>query len=567
MGNPNDQDERYYKSLTRNMVLFIVFLSVIPLILISAITRHYFQVSYREKVLNHEKLLIAKHRQHIDNFLTERLGALRVQAKSFGLDQLSDEGFLKHRLALLQQEYGPSFVDLGLVDDQGIQIAYAGPYQLHRADYSKAAWFKEATQRDHYISDVFLGLRRLPHLVVAVRQEYHGAKWILRATIDFESFKMLVENMGKGQTGMAFILNREGDFQTKGLTREVLPTDIYVSFLKSVAESSDEVGAVERADDSGKEFLNLMTPLNHGAWVLVHRQSTDEAYADLYAARRSAIAVFFLGVICIVAGGVLVSKRMVRHIAQAAQEKRAISEQLIETGKLASLGELAAGVAHEINNPVGIMAQEAGWMQDLLEEEDLEKWPNLDEFRRCLTRIQNQGRRCKEITHKLLSFARKTDPTLKTAQMNDLVREVVSLSEQRARHGNVKIMMNLQDGLPTVNVSPSEIEQVLLNIINNSLDAIDTKEGMIEITSRAEEDYVVVDMADNGPGIPEANLSKIFEPFFTTKPVGKGTGLGLSICYGIVTKMGGEIKVDSELGTGTTFHLYIPLPDHNAPEV
>ena len=206
-------------------------------------------------------------------------------------------------------------------------------------------------------------------------------------------------------------------------------------------------------------------------------------------------------------------------------------------------------------------------MQDLLEEEDLEKWPNLDEFRRCLTRIQNQGRRCKEITHKLLSFARKTDPTLKTAQMNDLVREVVSLSEQRARHGNVRIMMNLQDSLPTVNVSPSEIEQVLLNIINNSLDAIDTKEGMIEITSRAEEDYVVVDMADNGPGIPEANLSKIFEPFFTTKPVGKGTGLGLSICYGIVTKMGGEIKVDSELGTGTTFHLYIPLPDHNAPEV
>ena len=90
---------------------------------------------------------------------------------------------------------------------------------------------------------------------------------------------------------------------------------------------------------------------------------------------------------------------------------------------------------------------------------------------------------------------------------------------------------------------------------------------MIEITSRAEEDCVVVDMADNGPGIPEANLSKIFEPFFTTKPVGKGTGLGLSICYGIVTKMGGEIKVDSELGTGTTFHLYIPLPDHKAPEV
>ena len=565
MSYRNDQDEHYYKWLTTIMFLLIVFLSVVPLILISAITRHYFQVSYREKVQNHAKLLIAKHRQTIDNFLTERLGALRVQAKSCALDQLSDEAFLRHRLALLQEEYGPSFVDLGVVDAQGLQIAYAGPYKLSGADYSKADWFKKATNRDYYISDVFLGLRGFPHLVVAVRQEHGGAKWILRATVDFESFKTLVENIGKGETGFAFILNREGDFQTRVPTREILPKEVYISFLKSVAETGDEVRVVERPDDSGEEFLNLMTPLNHGAWVLVHQQSADEAYADLYAARRSALSAFFLGVICIAAGSIILSKRMVKHIAHEAQEKRAIHEQLIETGKLASLGELAAGVAHEINNPVGIMVQEAGWMQDLLEEEDLKNWPTLDEFRRCLARIQNQGKRSKDITQKLLSFARKTDPTLKTAQMNDLIEEVVGLSAQRARHANVKITMSLQDGLPTVNVSPSEIEQVLFNIINNSLDAIDSKDGMIEITSRAEEDYVVVDMADNGPGIPEANLLRIFEPFFTTKPVGKGTGLGLSICYGIVTKMGGDIKVDSELGKGTTFHIFVPLPGPEVP--
>jgi two-component system, NtrC family, sensor kinase len=230
----------------------------------------------------------------------------------------------------------------------------------------------------------------------------------------------------------------------------------------------------------------------------------------------------------------------------------------VEAGKLASLGEMAAGIAHEINNPVGIMVEEAGWMQDLLEDENLDE-ENLSEFKRSLHKIGTQGRRCKEITHKLLSFARKTDPTAKTSQLNDLIREVVGLSEQRARYSNVKIGTDLQDDLPTIHVSPSEMQQVLLNMMNNSMDALGNKGGTVHITSRQDGAFVVVDVADNGSGIPQEHLTKIFEPFFTTKPVGKGTGLGLSICYGILKKLGGDIRVDSEVGQGTTFHIYVPL--------
>lgn len=555
-----DQDTGYYKSLTRNMILIIVFVSVTPLVLISAVTRHYFQVSIREKVLNNSKLLVAKHREKIDNFLTERLGAVRVQARSLTFDQLSDETFLRHRLAALQEEYGPSFIDLGLVDDRGIQVTYAGPYKLKAVDYSKAEWFKEAIRRDYYVSDVFLGIRKLPHLVVTARQQQNGVRWILRASIDFEAFKTLVENIGRGETGFAFIMNREGELQNKVPAGVSVPKEVYLDFLTSEAGPADDVAILERTDSVGTAILHSMTRLNDGVWVLVHQQSADEAYSDLYAARRSAISIFLLGVVAIVIGSILLSRRMVKHIAEVAADKQTINEQLIETGKLASLGELAAGVAHEINNPVGIMVQEAGWMQDLLEEDDVKSSPTIGEFKRCLAKIQTQGRRCKEITHKLLSFARKTDPTVKTAQLNDLIEEVVGLSEQRARYSSVRIDKNLEAGLPSVNVSPSEVQQVLLNIINNSLDALDKKGGRIEITSRVEDGFVVLDMADNGPGIPQANLMRIFEPFFTTKPVGKGTGLGLSICYGIVKKIGGDIKVESELDVGTTFHIYIPLP-------
>jgi two-component system NtrC family sensor kinase len=140
-----------------------------------------------------------------------------------------------------------------------------------------------------------------------------------------------------------------------------------------------------------------------------------------------------------------------------------------------------------------------------------------------------------------------------------VIEELVSLSTQRAKYSNVTINTNLQEQLPTIKVSHTEIQQVLLNIINNALDAMEKKGGKIDITSRLDNNGIVVDIADNGPGIPQANLGRIFDPFFTTKPVGKGTGLGLSICYGIVNKWGGTIDVKSVIDVGTQFRIRIPV--------
>ena len=207
------------------------------------------------------------------------------------------------------------------------------------------------------------------------------------------------------------------------------------------------------------------------------------------------------------------------------------------------------------------MVQEAGWIQDLVDdyEQDPEAPFSIDDFKRSLTRIQTQGRRCKEITHQLLSFARKTDHTRRDAQINELIEEVVALSAGRARHSNVQIVKKLQEDLPTISISPSQLQQVLLNLMNNSLDAFDSKGGTIDIETSLGENNVLIQIADNGPGIAKENLNRVFEPFFTTKPVGKGTGLGLSICYGIVKNMGGEITVTSEQGKGTAFQIVIPL--------
>ena len=195
----------------------------------------------------------------------------------------------------------------------------------------------------------------------------------------------------------------------------------------------------------------------------------------------------------------------------------------------------------------------------LLQEEDFQDSDNLAEYRRALEQIRAQGERCKEITHKLLSFARRTDPRIREVQMNELIEEIVGVTEQRSRFSNVKLNLNLDPSLPLVSASPSEMQQVLLNLINNAIDAIGAGGGEVNITSRVEDDRVIIDVQDTGHGIPKAILPRIFDPFFTTKAVGKGTGLGLSICYGIIKKLGGEITVNSTVGVGTTFRIHLPV--------
>ena len=211
------------------------------------------------------------------------------------------------------------------------------------------------------------------------------------------------------------------------------------------------------------------------------------------------------------------------------------------------------------------MVQEAGWIEDLLGEEEPASESNLEEIGRAVGQIRVQGNRCKEITYKLLSFARKTDPTVREVDLNEVVDEVIGLTSQKTRYANVHIETELSPNLPTIQASPSELQQVLLNLVNNAIDAIERPGGIVTVATRPAGDEVVLEVRDTGKGIPEANLARIFDPFFTTKPVGQGTGLGLSICYGIVEKMGGRITVESEIEKGTTFTVFLPreAPDQN----
>ncbi|MBT7711013.1 MAG: two-component sensor histidine kinase [Deltaproteobacteria bacterium] len=566
MKQNKQKTDSYYHHLTRNMLLTIIIVSVLPTILISGIVLYQFQISYEEKVHAHLKELVLKNKNDIDNFLREKLDDIRFLGNTFSFEELSDEEFLQNRLKGLQQVYGRVFVDLGVVNSKGVQVAYAGPFRLERAVYTEANWFMKAMKRDYFKSDVFLGLRGLPHFIIAVRENWKGEKWILRATIDFVAFNNLVENLRIGETGFAFILNRKAEFQTKPFLDLIPAREPYMNFLRDPQEFKDGVRIVEQDDSFGHKIIYVAAVLKRGDWLLVCQQRTSDAFSDFGSTTKITLALILLGTIGIVATAFVLSKKMVARVAKADRETELMNDQIVETGKLASLGELAAGIAHEINNPVAIMVEEAGWLEDLLEELELKKGENLDEFERALKQIRTQGRRCKDITHKLLSFARKTDSRIQDVSINNLIEELIMLSEQRAKYSSVTIQADLKKNLPTVRVSESELQQVFLNLINNALDAMEKTGGNLTISTRMEEgniiigDHILIEVVDDGPGIPKANLTKIFDPFFTTKPVGKGTGLGLSICYGIIKKMGGSVEARSVIEGGTTFTVKVPLP-------
>jgi two-component system NtrC family sensor kinase len=231
--------------------------------------------------------------------------------------------------------------------------------------------------------------------------------------------------------------------------------------------------------------------------------------------------------------------------------KEFTTKKIMESERLAMIGQLAANVAHEINNPLqGIVAY-----SHLL----LEKVPGENSTKPYVQKIANQANRCTEIIRGLLDFSRQRKPQKKPSDVNELLRECVSLVENQALFQNVQIVKDLRD-LPSVVIDPSQIQQVFMNMIINAAEAMDGN-GQLNLSTRfcSAERCIDVGFTDTGHGIGEENIERIFDPFFTTKDVGHGTGLGLAISYGIVKEHKGTILVDSQLGKGTTFTIRLPV--------
>ena len=571
---------RSYTSLFRKFILASVTCSVIPLLIVGwAGQLYYFRFSlfraadYFQRNVEYNRIIV-------QTFVRERISDLKLLAFTHSLGFLTDSSNLREAFNILNQD-GYYFTDLGVIDDVGKHMAYVGPYDLMDKDYSSTSWFKEVMEKGAYVSDMFMAYRGAPHFIMAIRCSTGKTNWILRGTIDNEFLSSLVEARRLGRTGEIFLVNRQGVYQTmprfngKIMDAARLPINSFSSesglgFIDTRLPSDrllplNNLGLTDLIKHSLMRSNSLevvgYSRLSIPEWSLVAKQSYSEVFGDITRVNTAILIILHSSIFAILIISILAARYMIKAIKKRDEKAALLDRQLTQAGKLASIGELAAGVAHEINNPLAIILTENEIMRDLTEDEPTIDVGLKNELSKSLSRVDAQVERCSHITHNMLRLSRKISASAHFVDLNLVLGEVVGLLEKQAKTSGVQISLDFQDNLPPVYTDPFELEQVFLNLINNAIDAHEGKsDGRILITTRFKSYSwgLVVTVSDTGCGMTAEVIERIFDPFFTTKPVGKGTGLGLSISYNIIAHMGGNISVRSEVGKGSEFIVFLP---------
>ncbi|KIX14070.1 sensor histidine kinase [Dethiosulfatarculus sandiegensis] len=562
------QEKKNHYQVLRNKVLaLLIIVPLIPFIVALAIGYSYFTKSLENNNVDKIKRIAEDHRAMIQMFLDERKSDLNLIAETYSYQELIQPDNLGAALLLLKEKSG-AFVDLGLFDEKGNHLAYKGPYKLSGKNYAKEQWFKKAVTSQYFISDVFLGFRRIPHFIIAITQKKNGHTWVLRATIDTYLFSEMVRKVRIGKSGEAYILNNEGIFQTLRRSGGELLTKSPDD--DSLLKPHQGTISLLKADTKGEEYLYATCWLNDDNWLLIVRQGKEDAFQALNDASIQVILICILGIVFIIGLAFYITNRLITQIEKAETDKEKLDQQLIVAGRLAEIGEMSAGFAHEINNPLQVIRAEQKLMetimQEMVQKGDLLQGEDLNELIESLNQIQIQIDRCAQITQSVLKFARKTDPNPQRLNLADFVGQASLLFSKKAQVSGVSLELKNTSQPCWVNADPGQLQQVVLNLLNNAFDAVEAKyggqgEGLVTVNVEALEAQALLSIKDNGKGINSEDLKRIFTPFFTTKPVGQGTGLGLPVCYGIVEKMGGSIKVQSTLGKGSTFIITLPLID------
>ncbi|MBW1676247.1 MAG: two-component sensor histidine kinase [Deltaproteobacteria bacterium] len=505
------------------------------------------------EVLLRTARLVSNTRRTVSFFFSERKAALDLLVRQHTLEELKKPDLLTGLLEGLQKAVG-GFTDLGVVDHQGRQQSYVGPYELEGVDYSDQEWFKEVVLRGVYISDVFLGFRDLPHLVIAVKHDLpDGSFYVLRATLDTARFNDLLSQLEVSGNGDAFIINREGIIQTpprycgRVLGKISLP----------VPEYSSRTRVLEEKNFNGQLLVIGYAYVTETPFILVIGEQKAELMKSWYRTRTKLIGFLAASIVAILVVILGVATHLVNKI-YLADEKRVMTLHQVEyANKMASIGRLAAGVAHEINNPLAIINEKAGLIKDIFtyrkEYARDEKLLGLVEW--ILTSVG----RCGAITRRLLSFARHMHVSIEPVQIKEVIDEVTGLLGKEAEYRDISIHVDVSDDVPAFESDRGKLQQIFLNLVNNAFAAM-SDGGRLDIKVRRETpDAILLRVTDDGCGIPPADLKRIFEPFFSTKKKKGGTGLGLSITYGLVKELGGTISVQSEVGKGTSFTISLPI--------
>jgi two-component system NtrC family sensor kinase len=548
------------KSRYRRFWIFAIVLmclvSIAPLIILTLTMYDQCEEAFTEEVSHQITRRISNIKQTMEDFIHERISILEFLNMEKSYDELCTPGECTLLLSNLKKSF-EGFIDLGLIDSKGSHRSYTGPYELGGKNYKDQHWFQEVSLKGIHVSDVFMGFRKFPHFVIAIKHELdNGDFYILRATLSTDLLSKKIHSLEfRGQSDV-FLINREGIIQTPSLVYGT----ILERFRRKIPPFSPNAIVKQEYDEQGNMHIFGYAFIEQSPFILMATKPSEGFMTNLLKTKtisRRILVSSILFIVTIILGS---TAYMVRQVYKSDLAQAKVLHNMGYTNKMASIGRLAAGVAHEINNPLAIINEKAGLLKDFATLKP--DYNYKDKTLASVNSILKSVDRCSTITHRLLGFAKRMDINTEVIDLELLLREVTSFLDKDAIYRNITINYEIADNLPSIESDRGQLQQVFLNIITNAFYAVEDN-GKIDITVRQiDSNQVSINIADNGVGISKEHLEHVFEPFYTTK--GKyGTGLGLSITYGIVEKLGGNISVKSKVGEGTVFRIRLPVKSNS----
>ena len=543
-----------FKRIWLFFVLLTSAFAIIPVVFFALIDYNVTKNSVESEAMLRSARQVSNTWRSISFFLNQRKSALVFTVHDNTFEELADPDRLANVLAHLQKAFG-DFTDIGVIDANGRQVAYKGPYELGGKDYSDQEWFKNVLSYGIYISDVFLGFRNVPHLAIAIKHELpNGSFYVIRATLEHQLENLLTNDEKDTQRGDLFLANRKGLLQTKSLYFGT----VFSKIPFPVPEVASHTNIIETRDDSKAIFILGYRFIPDTPFILMDAQPKAKLMEPWIQIRKDLTLYLVISITVVLVWVIVLISYMVRRLIMSDQRRVKSLHMLEYSNKLATIGRLAAGVAHEINNPLAVINEKAGLIKDLFTYK-----PEYNQDPKLLATVDSitaSVERCSRITRRLLRFARHMDTRLQAINIKEVITEVLGFMEKEAEYRSIKVDIQIPDNIPIFESDRGKLQQIFLNLVNNAFAAMSDGGHLTLNAETLGKDKVVITCADDGCGIPESDISHVFEPFFSTKAKsGGGTGLGLSITYGLVKELGGDIELTSEVNEGTTFKITLPL--------
>lgn len=512
----------------------------------------------RDKVTSHLMSLVTKSSYLVNGFISERLSDLRAISKIVISGSHLGPEELEESFESIKKEYGVYDKFFVLEKDGKIQFATAMDEPLEAGTGENR--FVELLKGEEYVGDVFINDKLgFPQIVVSTplfdsNKKIAGA---LGAIVDFRPIESLLKKSELGKTGEIYLVNRQGYLVTSTRLGATILED------RMSHESSDlllEKGIDEEIDYRGKKVLRARMPVEDRPWIVIADQDRDEALGEIAQLNNKVFLFGSLSIGLLVIIVYFLSNAIIRMLERAYKRERELEFQVVQKEKLAALGLLTAGIAHELNTPLANALLYSQMLSREMKEGD-------DKQLEKLSVVEEEVKQGSKIVRNLLAFSRQSEFDSKTTDVKEVLGKLLDITTPFCTSKKVEIVRDFPEEIPVVRADTGVIQQVFTNLIANALDAM-PKGGTLKLSARFVPALkkVTVDVSDTGSGISRENIKKVFDPFFTTKAQGEGTGIGLFMSYEMVRSLGGNIRVMSETEggkTGTIFTLELPVADGN----